>query len=564
MMTLSKISKDSFPILFDCLKRQVFAAPGFVIVLISIGIVASDVFYREAAWAAWLGISLVFASIVVRGIYAIFFMPEETEVLNIENTASRSKDLLKWYFAFTFSAAAGFGLLGYAVFTSYPFESYPSFLMHLIFTGTVAVSASIASVHLPSYALFLTMIMGFPIYHAFASAHPGLGSLLVLFNGYIFVFAKQHQKYHQMILINHAQGKARSEYYKNIIDSVPGLVAIVDRSLKYRMVNSHVRTYLGMPEDRILGKPIGFLKNKTFSNFVEAFYGSTREYEQVQTKLSKPGQPERWYLVVLHKITKNECMIVSLDIHDRVVAEERNLEQRAVVEASARMAAIGQVTAGIAHEINNPLAVIIGKTQLLKKRWQKLNQEQVEEELKKIELTCFRISKIIKGLRSLSRDGENDQFSETEIKTIYSDVSTILEEKFAQNNIQVETTIPEGLTLECRSVQIGQVLLNLLSNSMDAIKDLPERWIRVEALDLGNFIEISVIDSGTGISEEIAKKLMTPFFTTKTAGHGTGLGLSISRRILKDHHGELVLDKQSPNTRFVLNLPKKQRISKAA
>jgi C4-dicarboxylate-specific signal transduction histidine kinase len=135
-------------------------------------------------------------------------------------------------------------------------------------------------------------------------------------------------------------------------------------------------------------------------------------------------------------------------------------------------------------------------------------------------------------LRSLSRDGEGDQFTETEVSTTYNDVHTILEEKLQQNGIQVETHFPEGLSLECRSVQIGQVLLNLLTNSMDAIKDNSEKWIRIEALDLGNFIEISVVDSGSGISEEVAQKLMTPFFTTKTAGHGTGLGLSISRRIL--------------------------------
>lgn len=563
-MTFRKLNRESYAVLYDCLKRQVFAAPGFIIVLISVGVVASDIFYKQNAWAAWIGISLVFLSVTARGLYSIFFMPENPDIWITDTATQKSHGLLKWYFTFTFTSAVGFGLLGYSVFTSYPLESYPSFLMYVVFTGTAAVSASIASVHLPSYAAFLTFILGFPIYNAFSNGQFGMGSLLTLFTGYIFLFGKQHQKYHQMILINHAQGRSQSEYYKNVIDSVPGLVAIVDRSLKYKMVNSHVQKYLELPESRILGKPIGFLKNKTFSNFVESFFVSSRSYDQIQSKLSRPGHPERWYLIVLHKISESECMIVSLDIHDRVIAEEKNLEQRAVVEASARMAAIGQVTAGIAHEINNPLAVIIGKTQLLKKRWQKLTQEQVEEELKKIELTCFRISKIIKGLRSLSRDGENDQFAEAEVGTIYSDVYTILEEKLQQNGIHIETHFPEGLSLECRSVQIGQVLLNLLSNSMDAIKDSREKWIRVEAIDLGNFVEISVVDSGYGIPEDVVQKLMTPFFTTKTAGHGTGLGLSISRRILKDHHGELVLDRQSKHTRFVLNLPKRQKVSKAA
>jgi hypothetical protein len=79
--------------------------------------VASDVFYKHNAWAAWLGISFVFFSIAARGLYAIFFMLEETDLLTTENVAQKSKELWKWYFSFTFTAAFGFGLLGYAVFT---------------------------------------------------------------------------------------------------------------------------------------------------------------------------------------------------------------------------------------------------------------------------------------------------------------------------------------------------------------------------------------------------------------------------------------------------------------
>jgi len=107
----------------------------------------------------------------------------------------------------------------------------------------------------------------------------------------------------------------------------------------------------------------------------------------------------------------------------------------------------------------------------------------------------------------------------------------------------------------CRATQIGQVMMNLVSNSFDALKGTPDSWIRLEATVKGEFVEIAVSDSGPGIPAEIQAKLMTPFFTTKGAGNGTGLGLSISRRIAIDHGGEFLYDSKSPNTRFILRLP---------
>ena len=130
--------------------------------------------------------------------------------------------------------------------------------------------------------------------------------------------------------------------------------------------------------------------------------------------------------------------------------------------------------------------------------------------------------------------------------------------------IQLELSIPNELSIECQHVQIGQVILNLVSNSIDAIKDREEKWIKVAALDLIDFVEISVMDSGPGIPAEVADKLMTPFFTTKPAGQGTGLGLSISRRILADHGGDLRLDRAANHTRFVLVIPKRQKSSLSA
>jgi C4-dicarboxylate-specific signal transduction histidine kinase len=100
--------------------------------------------------------------------------------------------------------------------------------------------------------------------------------------------------------------------------------------------------------------------------------------------------------------------------------------------------------------------------------------------------------------------------------------------------------------------------LNLINNSHDSVLNLKDRWVKIEVLDKDNFIEISVTDSGNGIPEPIAQKMMNPFFTTKEVGKGTGLGLSISKGLAEDHGGSLYYDPTSKNTRFVIKLPKYQ------
>jgi len=111
------------------------------------------------------------------------------------------------------------------------------------------------------------------------------------------------------------------------------------------------------------------------------------------------------------------------------------------------------------------------------------------------------------------------------------------------------------IEIECRSVEISQVFLNLINNAADAIRDLDQKWIAVEATVKNNMLEIRLTDSGKGIEPEIAVKMMQPFFTTKPVDQGTGLGLSISSGIIEEHRGRLWLDDEASNTSFVFQVP---------
>jgi PAS domain S-box-containing protein len=250
---------------------------------------------------------------------------------------------------------------------------------------------------------------------------------------------------------------------------------------------------------------------------------------------------------------------ISEDITEQKRSQEIIEQQRLQMVNTAKMTALGEMAGGIAHEINNPLAIIeIYASQLsMLAEAGKLEDTKVTKAASVISATVDRIARITKGLRSFARDAENDPFVKSELRQILTETMEFCQEKFSKNGIKLELVMdPLQLEVECRPVQISQVLLNLMNNSFDAVLGTEKAWVKVEAHDEGKRVLISVTDSGTGISDSIADKIMQPFFTTKSVGKGTGLGLSISQGIIHSHQGELYLDPHSKNTRFVIAIPK--------
>lgn len=226
-----------------------------------------------------------------------------------------------------------------------------------------------------------------------------------------------------------------------------------------------------------------------------------------------------------------------------------------VVE-SAKMSALGEMAGGIAHEINNPIAVIMGTTEQLKRKIeiQQIESKQITEALTSIEKTAEKISKIISGLKSFSRNGENDPMEITSINRIIEDTLILCNDKFKNKDVELRVKAIAPLDIKCRSVQISQVILNLVSNALDAVEGLPEKWVEIQVTEEFNKLIISVIDSGKGIPDEVVEKMMNPFFTSKGIGKGTGLGLSISDRIVKAHGGKLAYQLKDNHTCFTIEL----------
>lgn len=246
-------------------------------------------------------------------------------------------------------------------------------------------------------------------------------------------------------------------------------------------------------------------------------------------------------------------------------AYEKIDEQQTKLVHSAKLASIGEMAASIAHEINNPLTIINGNVGLLRRviGSPKADLEKGNLYLDSIEKTVHRIDKIIRGLKALSRDGSADPFEEIDLRQSIENAISLVREKFKSRGIELkEKYLDQKMMIECRAVQIEQILINLLSNTFDAIRDQKEKWVEIQILDADTSWMISITDSGSGIPKPHQDKIMMPFFTTKQLNQGTGLGLSISKGIAEEHNGSLELDRMSVHTRFVIHLPKKQKPQK--
>ena len=249
---------------------------------------------------------------------------------------------------------------------------------------------------------------------------------------------------------------------------------------------------------------------------------------------------------------------------ERQDAIRRERENTIALLSASKMSALGEVAAGVAHEIANPISAIATLCQIVRRLAvaDPIDGKMLLEQVERIEGSIQRVTSIISDLQGFSRDASRDPFVEAPLGEVLSQTLNLCRAKFMKDRIALHVDdIPSDWVVECRPSQVVQVLLNLLGNAHDAAHGTPGPWAKVEALDRGESFEIAVSNSGAPIPPEIADRVMDAFFTTKPPGKGTGLGLSISSSLAKGHNGNLRLDRSSPTPRFVLVLPKRQPLS---
>jgi C4-dicarboxylate-specific signal transduction histidine kinase len=239
------------------------------------------------------------------------------------------------------------------------------------------------------------------------------------------------------------------------------------------------------------------------------------------------------------------------------ITARKQLEEQLIY--NSKLASLGEMAAGLAHQLNNPLSIITGYVDVISEEIRK-NQElenKLRKPLDRIGNGIRKLSTIVAGLRIFSRSSASKYTEKTLVQRLVEDTLMLCQERYLTNQVEVTSEVP-SLIFECNRADVTQILLNLLNNSFDAVKSLPDRWIKVRVTQPNDDqIQFHIVDSGYGIKSEIVGQIMQPFFTTKEAGKYAGLGLSTSLGLARKYGGNLYLDRSSKNTHFVLELPMK-------
>ena len=270
--------------------------------------------------------------------------------------------------------------------------------------------------------------------------------------------------------------------------------------------------------------------------------------------------------------TKQLCLeVVDLSLEklyeELKTREEQLRKTQAELVQKSKMASIGEMAGGIAHEINNPLAIIDGRAHYLKLMIEEGNIEQKKAltHIKSICDTVRRAANVVKSIRAISEENSSNDFQVIDLVQIISTSAAIYREKLKSEGVAFTVDLPEdGTKVLCNPAQISQLVLNMLKNSLEATLRAEARpaWIRINSEKKDDVIYIRIEDSGEGVPKSIQHRIMDPFFSTKDVGDGTGLGLSISQRIAESHGGQMYLDSEQEYTCFVIEIPLKPGASK--
>ena len=459
-------------------------------------------------------------------------------------------------YAGIFSLAIGWSIHFTAVFLAYGANSYNTSKTLLLVAGIITGAAVSAAAHRKSFhTLALTLVLYLTSLYVFGAQGEDKTVVfyLLIFYGFNTYFINMGNRELTRSIENEVEARREKIRITRIIDTVPGYVGVFDKNLICLQANqAMLSVYPGL-----VGKKIGNLeKSSNWESHIEEFVRSDKLLSVDEAPMIIRGRI-RTTLRNCQRNVDDGVVFVSMDISELANARSQLREQEAKAQYSAKLASLGEMAAGIAHEINNPLTIIQGSASVIQKlvEMEPLDKDTIKILTTKLIQTSDRISKIIRSLKSLSRSGENDPFEQVDFVKMLDQCLDICRQRCDQFQIKLKVPTFDGpVPFMAREVQISQVLMNLLSNAIDAIKNDKDPWIEVNYQYGIDGLDIYVSDSGKGVPDEIRSKIMEPFFTTKEVNQGTGLGLSISKTIMQAHFGELTL-MEGTYTTFRMHLP---------
>ena len=401
--------------------------------------------------------------------------------------------------------------------------------------------------------------------------------LVVTLSGYVGIAIENSRLYTS--LQNKVEENERlREFNENIVESINVGILAADLEDRVESWNTQMERLTGIPRERALGQPLALLLPRELAEHFE----QTREESGIHhvynfsvrrlanaSAAAAPGTNGKGLLemaaggredpadttetvlniAVAPLVARDERRIGRLIIFDDVTSRQ-DLEQR-LVQAD-KLSSIGLLAAGVAHEVNTPLAVISTYAQMLAK--QVAGDQQQSALLEKIAKQTFRASEIVNSLLNFSRTSPR-QFGEVDLGKVIRETMPLVEHQFSKTGIRVSLEIQEPLpSIRGNAGQLQQVFLNLFLNARDAMER--DGSLAVRAWEGGSGVEVEVADTGPGIAAEHLPRIYDPFFTTKAGRKGTGLGLSITYGIVRDHGGMIEVESRpGEGAKFRLGFP---------
>ncbi|HME36433.1 MAG TPA: ATP-binding protein [Candidatus Sulfotelmatobacter sp.] len=377
--------------------------------------------------------------------------------------------------------------------------------------------------------------------------------LLETLGGYLGI-AIQNGRLYASLQQKVAEYERLKDFNENIVESINVGVMALDMEDRIESWNAQMEVMYAMPRWQTLTQPVGSIFP---AEFVEEFY-RVRQNSGINNlykfRLQTPAGETRTVNVAIAPLVTRKFQVIGRLVIMDDITERVELEGQ--LSQADKLSSIGLLAAGVAHEVNTPLAVISSYTQMLAKQLQ--GDPQKSGLLDKITRQTFRASEIVNNLLNFSRTS-GTEFADVDVNKIITDTLALLEHQFKTAKIQVQSDLTAGISpIQGNQGRLQQVFLNLFLNAKDA---MPGGGRLNVATSNGDMVSVRVSDTGSGIAPEHIQRIYDPFFTTKTApkegqNRGTGLGLSVTYGIIQEHAGKIRVESDpGSGTTFALDFP---------
>ena len=372
--------------------------------------------------------------------------------------------------------------------------------------------------------------------------------------GTIFMLNFRYERQFSISLQEEVERKRKElqkseERYKALVENAADLIYTVDESGRILSLNRYAARYFaqaqGLPPSTaeqidpqiFVGKTLAEVMSPKSADFHLEWLQEIKQTGRIRSKRHQViiGGRERWFSTSIVGLKDETGQIFAFEIISRDVTGRKQMEDRLV--NMEKLASIGTLAAGVAHEINNPIAVILGFTEILLE--QTADRPEIQENLKIIEEEGLKCKKIVENLMTFARSPERVE-SSTDIHTTLEKMLAVIKNTLLTKKIRLETDlVPDLPQVKGDPRELQQVFINLINNAIAAMKNGGTLKVRDYLTPDGKNVAVEFTDTGCGIARENQPKIFDPFFTTKTVGEGTGLGLSMSYGIIKKLGGEI-------------------------